>query len=158
MYEKLNTFLEPSAESKEVVRAYAEMQQVRGRNFRRADMGPTFFRAKEKPLEVREWLVHGANQKGSHFPICVFSNNRGSRSPQRKIERSHASSERLKKKIEERRSSGGESADPSAAEGWAEHESWAHPPVEGWTWNSTWGGEGGGAWEHWNVTWWRNPQ
>ena len=157
MHKKLNSFLEPRVESKEAVRAYTEMRAWQGRSFRRASMGSEFFRAEETRLKVCEWLVDGVNHKGSHFPICVFSSNRGHRSVPAKIERGRQSREKLNKKIGERRSRGGESGDPSATDGRAEHASWTHPPAEGWTWSSTWGSKEG-TWEHWHVTWWRDTQ
>ena len=39
-------------------------------------------RVKEKRLDARLWTCGGANVKGSHFPICVFTNNVGRRAPE----------------------------------------------------------------------------
>ena len=42
---------------------------------------------KEKRLSAKIWRYKGVHQKGSHFPICVFTNNVGRRSPQKLEER-----------------------------------------------------------------------
>ena len=42
---------------------------------------------KEKRLSAKIWRCKGVHQKGSHFPICVFTNNVGRRSPQKLEER-----------------------------------------------------------------------
>ena len=42
---------------------------------------------KEKRLDARLWRYKGVHQKGSHFPICVFTNNVGRRSPEKLEER-----------------------------------------------------------------------
>ena len=42
---------------------------------------------KEKRLDARIWRCKGVHQRGSHFPICVFTNNVGRRSPQKLEER-----------------------------------------------------------------------
>ena len=42
---------------------------------------------KEKRLDARIWRCKGVHQKGSHFPICVFTNNVGRRSPEKLEER-----------------------------------------------------------------------
>ena len=42
---------------------------------------------KEKRLSAKIWRYKGEHQKGSHFPICVFTNNVGRRSPEKLEER-----------------------------------------------------------------------
>ena len=42
---------------------------------------------KEKRLSAKIWRCEGVHQLGSHFPICVFTNNVGRRSPQKLEER-----------------------------------------------------------------------
>jgi len=42
---------------------------------------------KEKRLDAGIWRCKGVHQRGSHFPICVFTNNVGRRSPQKLEER-----------------------------------------------------------------------
>ena len=42
---------------------------------------------KEKRLDARLWRYKGKHQRGSHFPICVFTNNVGRRSPKKLEER-----------------------------------------------------------------------
>ena len=41
----------------------------------------------EKRLDMRIWQLNGNHQKGSHFPICVFTNNVSRRSPEKLEER-----------------------------------------------------------------------
>ena len=50
----------------------------------RKDAGIKF---KEKRLDKKIWMYNGIHQKGSHFPICVFTNNVGRRSPEKLEER-----------------------------------------------------------------------
>ena len=50
----------------------------------RKDVG---LKLKEKRLDIRIWRCKGDHQKGSHFPICVFTNNVGRRSPEKLEER-----------------------------------------------------------------------
>ena len=49
---------------------------------------------KEKRLDARLWRYKGAHQKGSHFPICVFTNNVGRRSPKKLEERKEKQKQR----------------------------------------------------------------
>ena len=42
---------------------------------------------REKRLDANIWRCKGVHQKGSHFPICVFTNNVGRRSPAKMDER-----------------------------------------------------------------------
>ena len=42
---------------------------------------------KEKRLSAKIWRYKGEHQRGSHFPICVFTNNVGRRSPEKLEER-----------------------------------------------------------------------
>ena len=42
---------------------------------------------KDKRLDARIWRYKGVHQLGSHFPICVFTNNVGRRSPEKLEER-----------------------------------------------------------------------
>ena len=51
------------------------------------DRRPSGIKFKEKRLDIRIWRCKGDHQKGSHFPICVFTNNVGRRSPQKLDER-----------------------------------------------------------------------
>ena len=44
-------------------------------------------RFKEKRLSAKIWRCKGEHQNGSHFPICVFTNNVGRRSPEKLEER-----------------------------------------------------------------------
>ena len=41
----------------------------------------------EKRLDIRIWQLNGNHQKGSHFPICVFTNNISRRSLEKLEER-----------------------------------------------------------------------
>ena len=38
---------------------------------------------REKRLDADIWMLHGDNCKGSHFPLCVVTNNVGRRSPEK---------------------------------------------------------------------------
>ena len=49
---------------------------------------------KEKRLDARLWRYKGVHQKGSHFPICVFTNNVGRRSPKKLEERKEKQKQR----------------------------------------------------------------
>ena len=42
---------------------------------------------KEKRLSAKIWRCKGVHQNGSHFPLCVFTNNVGRRSPNKLEER-----------------------------------------------------------------------
>ena len=51
----------------------------------------TCIRMKEKRLDADLWRCDGVEYKGSHFPICVFTNNIGRRSPEKLRERAQRS-------------------------------------------------------------------
>ena len=89
---KIRAFLTPCAKSAALVDQYRKVKQ--GNHYRRDDVEPNFLRMKEKRLEQTHWLVEGRNVGGSHFPLCVFTNNLGRRSPQRTAERRRAAVER----------------------------------------------------------------
>ena len=57
----------------------------------------TYIKFKEKRLDIRIWRCKGDHQKGSHFPICVFTNNVGRRSPEKLEERKRKFKQRPKK-------------------------------------------------------------
>ena len=44
-------------------------------------------RFREKRLKAKIWRYKGVHHRGSHFPICVFTNNVGRRSPEKLEER-----------------------------------------------------------------------
>ena len=54
---------------------------------------------REKRLDAITWRYKGGHQKRSHFPICVFTNNVGRRSPE-KLEDRKTEIDSLKKEIE----------------------------------------------------------
>ena len=58
------------------------------------NQGPQRFylRTKEKRLDSRHWKTEGQNHKGSHYPLCVFTNNVGRRSEDRFVGRRHQGS------------------------------------------------------------------
>ena len=91
---KIRPFLTPSSESADVVQRYTDLQAQQHRNFTRDSVGPDFLRMKEKRLDLNKWLVGGTNVGGSHFPLCVFTNNPGRRSENKTYERSLKSKER----------------------------------------------------------------
>ena len=82
---------------------------------------------REKRLHVDLWKLDGEHHKGSHFPICAFTNNVGRRSP----ERLQARHERAASRSGGWRGWGG-----NAPGGWG-----------GWDWGGWDGAWEGGAWE-----------
>ena len=94
--EKLRATLTPSYATHEFHSAVAETQN---NNYdKKHAPGKTHLTFKEKRLDVKNWLYKGENYKGSHFPLCVFTNNVGRRSEERFIARSRRSAERNKAK------------------------------------------------------------
>ena len=71
---KINVSLTPSSASAAVAATHKD-RKLDGIRF------------KEKRLKARIWRYRGVHQKGSHFPICVFTNNVGRRSPEKLEER-----------------------------------------------------------------------
>ncbi len=59
--------------------AVAAWQDSAGKPGTRGQLGVKF---KEKRLPAAIWKLQGIHQQGSHFPICVFSDNIGTRSAQ----------------------------------------------------------------------------
>ena len=57
-----------------------------------------YFKVREKRLNEALWRCDGQEYKGSHFPICAFTNNVGRRSPQALAARHKRCQERLKSK------------------------------------------------------------
>ena len=88
--------------------------------------GPTF-KVCEKRLDVERWNIRGQNYKGSHFPICAFTNNVGRRSPERLQARHERGASR---------SGGWRGWGGNAPGGWG-----------GWDWGGWDGAWEGGAWE-----------
>ena len=82
---KIRAFLTPCDKSTWLVQRYNEVKTKQ--NFRRDEVETDFLRMKEKRLDVEHWLVNGTNVGGSHFPLCVFSNNTGRRSEKKEAER-----------------------------------------------------------------------
>ena len=58
----------------------------------RKDVG---LKLKEKRLDIIVWNCNGIHEKGSHFPICVFTNNVGRRSPEKLEQRKQRHLQRL---------------------------------------------------------------
>ena len=82
---KIRTFLTPCARSAELVEQYRNVKSQG--SYRRDEVEPNFLRMKEKRLELSHWKVGGGTVRGSHFPLCVFTNNVGRRSPNATAER-----------------------------------------------------------------------
>jgi hypothetical protein len=59
--------------------------------------GRTHLTFREKRLDVEKWLYKGENYRGSHFPLCVFTNNVGRRSEDRFIARKERGKNQWKK-------------------------------------------------------------
>ena len=45
------------------------------------------FKVREKALDPNIWMYQGANHKGSHFPLCAFTNSEGRRSEEGFVKR-----------------------------------------------------------------------
>ena len=116
-----------------------------------------FLKLREKRLDANVWLVDGDNHKGSHFPLCFFTNNVGRRSEERYIARSERRKEiverqqQKQKAPQSRREQGTSQSRRSAppSEGGASH-SWEHRDWQDDTWNR------GGWWWHsagWGNQW-----
>ena len=72
---KLGPSLTPSDASAAVAASAESARKVAG------------LKVKEKRLQANIWKCDGEHYKGSHFPICVFTNNVGRRSPAKLEER-----------------------------------------------------------------------
>ena len=97
-------------------------------------VGRSLLRVGEKRLEAELWKYRGENYKGSHFPICAFTNNVGRRSNARFLARSERSDGRWKSRRDQGRS---------------ERDSdWrARPQWRGWDWGRS--GRDAGYYEWW---------
>ena len=78
---KCRESLTPSSGSAAVAAMGSHGRKVAGIQFR------------EKRLAMEIWKCNGIHQKGSHFPICVFTNNVGRRSPEKLEQRRKTSAE-----------------------------------------------------------------
>ena len=78
---KLEATLMPSAASQAAVAAQGKGT---GKSARNAQC----LKIREKRLSADLWRCEGQEYKGSHFPICAFTNNVGRRSPERLAARS----------------------------------------------------------------------
>ena len=91
---------------------------------------------KEKRLDCSVWLVGGFNLKGSHFPLCAFTDNRSRRSePQlkRRMERWR----RCKTNNASRHASASDNSSWWQSDGsWRPSFSWVDD--DSWSWNSQW--------------------
>ena len=61
-----------------------------------------YLRFSQKPMDINEWLVEGGYDPGSHFPLCVFTNNARARSAQKQKERAARYRAKSPKKHDER--------------------------------------------------------
>jgi len=82
LVEKLRPSLTPSDASAAVADPRGSARQKGG------------IKLKEKRLDARLWRYKGKHQRGSHFPICVSTNNVGRRSPQKLEERKEKQKQR----------------------------------------------------------------
>ena len=80
---KCRESLTPSSGSAAVAAMGSHGRKVAGIQFR------------EKRLAMEIWKCNGIHQKGSHFPICVFTNNVGRRSPEKLEQRKQRHLQRL---------------------------------------------------------------
>ena len=54
---------------------------------------------KEEKLDIKNYQSMGKHQRGSHYPLCVFTNNPGWRSPEKHAERDKRWRERTSKNV-----------------------------------------------------------
>ena len=111
---KLRPSLLPSAKSA-VERARPWIPNAR-------DLAP--FNVKEKRLDATIWANNGDHQKGSHFPLCVFTHNKGRRSPEAQERRQQKRNQNQNWQWQRRQPAS--SANPNNPQWWT--ESW-HPNV-----------------------------
>jgi hypothetical protein len=153
--------LTPSYAAQELIPAVADAQTHYGKQA----PGRPHLSFKEKRLDVKKWLYRGENYKGSHFPLCVFTNNVGRKSEERFIARAKKRATKSKKD--------NTAVDQGAAEPqsrWRSQHWWSGENVP----QSRWGGEppssssnaliqhGGGTNivaqtpdTRWNQQWWQ---
>ena len=81
---KCRESLTPSSGSAAVAAMGSHGRKVAGIQFR------------EKRLAMEIWKCNGIHQKGSHFPICVFTNNVGRRSPEKMEQRKQRQLQRVR--------------------------------------------------------------
>ena len=159
---KIRKFVTPCAKSAALVEQYRKVKsQAAGKNFRKDEVELNFLRMKEKRLEVAHWHVEGPNVGGSHFPLCVFTNNGGRRSPEREAARRRAKTERKNA----RRSGGaveeGEQEREHAAQ-WRSGREWRveeprperSNPADGHGWSSSSWVSSDGTESHFAQHWW----
>ena len=76
-HKKLEASLQPSEASKAAVKARGAGTQ------QRTQRGAQCLRVREKRLSADLWRCDGKEYRGSHFPICAFTNNVGRRSAEK---------------------------------------------------------------------------
>jgi hypothetical protein len=97
----------------------------------------TCIKIREKRLSADLWRCEGQEYKGSHFPICVFTNNIGRRSPEKLAARAKRSAALKAQSTSRSRGDVGGDAGPARGSAW--RQMW----VAG-GWND---GSGSGSWE-----------
>jgi hypothetical protein len=84
LHDKLAATLTPSPASQAAVAAKGKGKgKGNGKDQRNAQC----FKVREKRLSADLWRCEGQEYKGSHFPICAFTNNVGRRSPNAMVAR-----------------------------------------------------------------------
>ena len=83
LYEKLEPSLRhgrPAVAVAATQQAADQAAKARGKGKGAEGGHRSVLKTKEKRLKAEHWLTSGENHKGSHFPLCVFTNNVGRRS------------------------------------------------------------------------------
>ena len=147
---KIRPFLTPCAKSADLVEQYGKIK-LEKKQYKRSDVEPNFLRMKEKRLELTHWLVEGRNVGGSHFPLCVFTNNLGRRTPEKISERRRAAAAR---KEAARRSCGAHEPLSGIETTSNQQEQPGRANGSGW-WSSSWVSNDGTTSHEWHC-WWTN--
>ena len=113
-----------------------------------APRGEGCLKVNEKRLSVDIWRHEGEHQKGAHFPICVFTNNIGRRSPQKMEERRKKRNDRNAERSQLRTNQPGSSSDSSGSQGdTSQQHASADPMSSPWSGGHDWGSS------HWWGNW-----
>ena len=98
-------------------------------------VGRSLLKVKEKRLEAEFWKFQGENHKGSHFPVCAFTDNVGRRSNVKFLERSKKAADRQWKRGPGSYHGGGSGSKDS----WWEAPQWRQEGWNEWSDGGWWG-------------------
>ena len=117
--EKMQMFLESNAEYAARERAGESSGSTVVDAFAYAQETPQCLRVKEKRLLHQLWSINGVFYKGSHFPLCFWTDNPGLRSQQKFYERKGRRRQRARAARETRGARGAREAVTSRARSWS---------------------------------------